>query len=64
VSVPLVYVDGKGWRYLEKNWGKSDDGTRTTCGSDITMAFAGIGDTLYAAGCGHIYKLPWSEVPQ
>lgn len=63
-EVPLVYNETSGWRYITQNWGKSDDGTQTTCGVGISLAFASIGDTLYVAGCGHIFKLPASQVPQ
>jgi hypothetical protein len=61
---PLVYKEGTGWQYLAPNWGLSDDGQHSSCAVDITLAFAAIGDTLYAAGCGRINKLPWSLVPQ
>jgi hypothetical protein len=63
-EVPLVYNESTGWKYITQNWGKSDDGSRTTCSNSVTLSFAAIGDTLYAAGCGHIYKLPASQVPQ
>jgi hypothetical protein len=61
---PMIYKEGRGWQYLAPNWGLSDDGQHSSCAVDITLAFAAIGDTLYAAGCGRINKLPWSLVPQ
>jgi hypothetical protein len=63
-STPMVYKDGSGWQYLSQNWGRSDNGKTGVCSVDYTFNFAAIGDTLYAAGCGHIFKLPWSLVPQ
>ena len=63
-STPMVYKDGTGWQYLSQNWGKSDDGKSVVCSVDYTFSFAAIKDTLYAAGCGHVFKLPWSLVPQ
>lgn len=63
-SIPAVLKEGSGWQFLFSNWGKSDDGGRNACSVDLTLSFAAIGDTLYAAGCGHIFKLPWSQVPQ
>jgi len=63
-STPMVLKEGVGWEYLSQNWGGSDNGSGSVCSVDITLAFAAIGDTLYAAGCGHVFKLPWSLVPQ
>ncbi|MEN9352805.1 MAG: hypothetical protein RL318_130 [Fibrobacterota bacterium] len=62
-GTPMVYVDGSGWRFLRTNWGMSDDGRKVTCGMDITLDFAAIQDTLYVAGCGGVYKLPFDQVP-
>ena len=63
-STPMVYKDGAGWQYLSQNWGKSDDGKSVVCSVDYTFSFAAINDTLYAAGCGSLFKLPWNLVPQ
>ena len=63
-STPMVYKDGSGWQYLSSNWGKSDNGKSVVCSVDYTLSFAAINDTLYAAGCGRVFKLPWSLVPQ
>ena len=63
-STPVVLKEGAGWQYLSKNWGQSDDGKSVVCSVDYTFSFAAINDTLYAAGCGRVFKLPWSLVPQ
>lgn len=62
-GTPMVYVDGSGWRFLRTNWGMSDDGRNVTCGTDITLDFAAVADTLYVAGCGGVYELPFDQVP-
>jgi hypothetical protein len=61
---PMVLKEGVGWELMSQNFGKSVDGSSSICGENYTLAFAAIGDTLYAGGCGHVLKLPASQVPQ
>jgi hypothetical protein len=61
---PMVLKEGVGWELMSQNFGKSADGSSSICGENYTLAFAAIGDTLYAGGCGHVLKLPASAVPQ
>jgi len=42
----------------------SYDGRDAVLADFLLTQPAVFGDTLYAAGCGHVFKLPWSLVPQ